>query len=158
MKILRSGSGLRRGFTLIEMAIVLAIMLAFLAMSIPFFAGFQTNTGLKTAEREIMTVLRTARSYAVTQNANFHAVFDGTVTPNTYRITNTAHTTLDKTYSLPNGVTFSTAAVVTFVFTPNGGLTTATDPTDPTLVNTITVQNPKGTKTITVNRITGALE
>lgn len=153
MKILRSeGARNRRGFTLIEMSIVLVIMLAFLALSVPFFTGFSGSTGLKTAEREIMTVLRTARSYAVSQNANFSAVFDGTVTPNTYRITNAGGTTIDKIISLPNGVTFTAPGPTTVTFTPNGGLT------GPAAVNTITVQNPKGNKTITVNRTTGALE
>jgi prepilin-type N-terminal cleavage/methylation domain-containing protein len=142
----------RRGFTLIEMAIVLVIMLAFLAMSIPFFSGFSTNTGLKTAEREIITMLRTARSYAVSQNTNFNAVFDGTVSPNTYRIANSSGTSVDKVYSLPNGVSYNTSVLTTVTFTPNGGLT------GPSASNAVTVRNNKGSKTITVNRITGALE
>jgi len=37
-------------------------------------------------------------------------------------------------------------------FTPNGGLT------GPSASNAVTVRNNKGSKTITVNRITGALE
>jgi len=153
MKILRSSiTRDRRGFTLIEMSIVLVIMLAFLAMSVPFFTGFSGSTGLKTSEREIMTVLRTARSYAVSQNANFSAEFNGTVTPNTYRIANSTGTTIDKIFSLPNGVTYTTTALTTVTFTPNGGLT------GPTAANTIAVRNSKGTKTITVNRTTGALE
>jgi len=114
MEILRSMKA-RRGFTLIEMAIVLVIMLAFLAMSIPFFSGFSTNTGLKTAEREIITMLRTARSYAVSQNTNFNAVFDGTVSPNTYRIANSSGTSVDKVYSLPNGVSYNTSVLTTEV-------------------------------------------
>jgi len=151
MKILRA-MRVKRGFTLIEMAIVLVIMLAFLAMSIPFFSGFSSNTGLKTAEREITTMLRTARSYAVSQNTNFNAVFDGTASPNTYRIANFSGTTVDKAYSLPNGVSYSTSVLTTVTFTPNGGLT------GPSASNTVTVRNNKGSKTITVNRITGALE
>ncbi len=151
MVIIRSIKA-RRGFTLIEMAIVLVIMLAFLAMSIPFFSGFSTNTGLKAAEREIITVLRTARSYAVSQNTNFNTVFDGTASPNTYKIANSSGTTVDKVYSLPNGVSYSTSAITTVTFTPNGGLT------GPSASNTVTVQNSKGSKTITINRITGALE
>jgi len=152
MKILRLHAGQRRGFTLIEMSIVLVIMLAFLALSVPFFAGFSGSTGLKTSEREIMTVMRTARSYAVSRNANFSAEFNGTVTPNTYRIANATGTTMDKIYSLPNGVTYTTAALTTVTFTPNGELTGTS------AANTISVTNQKGTKTITVNRTTGALE
>ncbi|MFA5149224.1 MAG: GspH/FimT family pseudopilin [Candidatus Omnitrophota bacterium] len=153
MKILRSVRARgRRGYTLIEMSIVLVIMLAFLAMSVPFFTGFSGSTGLKAAEREIMTVLRTARSYAVSQNANFSAEFNGTVTPGTYRITNAAGTTQNKIFNLPAGVTYSTAVITTVTFAANGGLTSTT------AVNAITVQNPKANKTITVNRTTGALE
>jgi prepilin-type N-terminal cleavage/methylation domain-containing protein len=153
MKILRPGRAQgRRGFTLIEMTIVLVIMLAFLAMSVPFFTGFSASTGLKTSEREIMTVLRTARSYAVSRNDNYSAVFNGGVIPNTYVIINSNGTVLDKTFSLPNGVTY-TAAITTVTFTPNGGLTGLAAP------NTVIIRNNKNPdKTITVNRITGALE
>lgn len=147
MKILPS----RRGFTLIEMAIVLVIILAFLAMSVPFFANFSGSTGMNTAQREVMTLLRTARSYAISQNANFNAVFNTAVNPNTYRITNNAGTTLDKTYVLPSGVSFT--ATTTITFTPNGGLT------DPAAPNAVTIRNNKNPdRMITVNRITGALE
>lgn len=146
MKILLS----RRGFTLIEMAIVLVIILAFLAMSIPFFANFSGSTGMNTANREVTTLLRTARSYAVSQNANFNAVFDTAVTPNTYRITNNAGTTLDKTYVLPNGVSFT--ATTTITFTPNGGLTS----TSPTAVTIRNNKNPD--RTINLNSTTGAIQ
>jgi Tfp pilus assembly protein FimT len=106
-------------------------------MSIPFFSGFSTNTGLKTAEREIITMLRTARSYAVSQNTNFNAVFDGTVSPNTYRIANSSGTSVDKVYSLPNGVSYNTSVLTTVTFTPNGGLT------GPSASNAVTVRITK---------------
>lgn len=147
MKILLS----RRGFTLIEMAIVLVIILAFLAMSIPFFGNFSDRASLNAAQREITTLLRTARSYAISQGTNFDAIFNAAVTPNTYNIQRSDSTApLDKTYQLPAGATFSGTTTITF--TPNGGLT-STSPL------TITVQNRKGdTRTITLNRTTGAIE
>lgn len=149
MEILNIGRRCKSGFTLIEMMIVLFIILVFLGMSLPFFQNFSTSSGLKTAEREIGTVLRTARSYAISQNSNFNAVFNTGVTPNTYRITNSSGNTQDKTYQLPSGVTF--AATTTITFTSNGGLTSGS-------ATSVTINSAKGgSKQITVETATGAV-
>jgi prepilin-type N-terminal cleavage/methylation domain-containing protein len=150
MKILRD----RQGYTLIEMTIVLFIILAFLAMSIPFFANFSGSTGLKTAEREISTILRTGRSYAISQNKNYNVVFDTLPTPNTYSIRDAATPTqpIDKLYQLPAGVTFTAATTVTF--TSNGGLASGTYVSSPVVV---TITSTKGSRTISVDAATGAV-
>lgn len=148
MKILHNGQSRNGGFTLIEMTIVLFIILLFLAMSLPFFANFSGSTGLKTAEREVGTILRTTRSYATSQNSNFNAVFNTGVTPNTYRITNSSGTTLDKTFQLPAGVRFSATTTVTF--TSNGGLASGS-------ATSVTVTSTKGSKQVTVDTATGAV-
>lgn len=152
MKILHIEQRCRRGFTLIEMMVVFFIVLALLATSVPFFTGFSSSTGLKTAERGIGTILRTARSYAISGtyniagNSNVNVVFD---VNNRYRITNSAGTTLDKTYQLPQGVSFTAAA--TFTFTPSGGLALGSD-------TAVTIRSTKGaTKTIDVQTVTGAV-
>jgi prepilin-type N-terminal cleavage/methylation domain-containing protein len=144
----------RRGFTLIEMTIVLVIILAFLAMSVPFFANFSSSTGINTATREISTLLRTARSYAITQNSDYNAVFDTTTVPNRFWIYDPAPPgeahIVGKGLSLPTGVTFS--APVTVIFTSTGGITGGADVT-------ITISNAKGkTKSIKVYQVTGMVE
>ncbi len=142
---------MRKGFTLIEMTIVLVIILAFLAMSVPFFANFSSATGVNTATREISTLLRTTRSYAIAKNENYDAVFDTTTTPNRFWIRDSATTTMvGKGLSLPTGVTFN--APVTVTFTSTGGITGSADVT-------ITIGNAKGkTKTIKVYYVTGMVE
>lgn len=141
----------RRGFTLIEMTIVLVIILAFLGMSVPFFANFSSSTGVNTAAREISTLLRTTRSYAIAKNENYDAVFDTATTPNRFWIRDSATSTMvGKGLSLPVGVTFDTPVTVSFVST--GGTTGGVD-------TTVTISNAKGkTKAIKVYYVTGMVE
>lgn len=155
MKILHIEQRCRRGFTLIEMMVVFFIVLALLATSVPFFTGFSSSTGIRTAERGVGTALRTARSYAISGtyniagNANVNVVCDTGVTPNTYRITDSSGATKDRTYQLPQGVTFTAAA--TFTFIPSGGLALGSD-------TSVTIRSTKGaTKTIDVQTVTGAV-
>ena len=153
MKILCYEQRRPGGYTLIEMTIVLFIILAFLAMSVPFFANFSSSTGLRTAEREIGTILRTARSYAISHNENYNVLCDTATDPDTYSIRRTAASTvpIDKVYQLPVGVNFNAAVTVTF--TPNGGLDTLID-------KSVTVEETKDaskSRTITVDAMTGAV-
>ena len=140
----------RKGFSLIELTVVLFIILAFLAMSIPFFSGFSRTTSIKAAQREIQTVLNTARSYATAQSANYNVVFDTATSPQSYRITNAAGTTVGKQYPLTKGVTFG--ATSTIKFAANGGL--ASDSPN----NSVTVNGQSGSRTITVDNVTGTVQ
>ncbi len=146
----------RRGFTLIEMTIVLVIILAFLAMSVPFFANFSSSTGVNTAAREISTLLRTTRSYAIAKNRQFDAVFDTTTVPNRFWMYDPnppspeVKGVVGKGLALPSGVTFTAPVTVTFVST--GGTTGSAD-------TTVTISNAKGkTKAIKVYYMTGMVE
>lgn len=139
------------GFTLVEMGIVLVIILAFLSMSVPFFANFSSSTGLNTAYREVSTLLKTARSYAITQNKDFNAVFDLSVIPNKFWIEDaSSKIIIDKGYSLPAGVSFTEAATV--VFTPTGALA------ENSATRTVIKNNRGKTKIITINSVTGTVE
>jgi len=153
MKILRYGQRRAAGYTLIEMTIVLFIILAFLAMSVPFFANFSSSTGLRTAEREIGTILRTARSYAISNNENYNVLCDTATDPDTYSIRRTAASTvpIDKVYQLATGVDFT--ATVTVTFTPNGGLTSASG----TSVTVVETKDASKNRIITVDSSTGAV-
>lgn len=141
----------RKGFTLLEMAIVLVILLAFLSMSVPFFANFSSVTSINTASREISTLLRTTRSYAITKNEDYAAVFDTTTVPNRFWIQDSATATVvDRGIALPSGVTFSAPVTITFIST--GGITGGADVT-------VTIRNAKGkTKAIKVYYVTGMVE
>ena len=55
------------GFTLIELAVVLAILGLVVGMTVPFLAGKTTNGALPTAANEIRVALRDARSAAIAE-------------------------------------------------------------------------------------------
>ncbi len=102
-----------RGFTLLETIIVLAIMTMFFAISIPFFSRFTESTKLETSARGITSALRTARTYAITNNEDYYVKFDKIVTPSEYYvyhyvppISSGTLTIVDRKYKLPAGISF----------------------------------------------------
>ena len=64
------------GFTFIELMIVVVIIGVISAMAIPRFGRIMDSLKLKTSGREIISALRLARSYAVTQKSQFGVYFD----------------------------------------------------------------------------------
>lgn len=150
MEIFKNKARTRNGYTLIEMLVVLGIILLVLGMGAPFFHNFSGGSSLKIAAREVGTVLRTARSYAMSRNENYEAFFDAAT--NTYSIRRSSDgTTMDRVYLLPSGVTF--AASATIRFTANGGI--ASDcPTNPP---NVTVTSKGVNKQVTVETATGAV-
>jgi len=66
----------KKGFTLVEMITVLAIMTIIMAFAVPMFSRFTAGTRLSVASRDISTALRTARSYAITQREDYSVGFD----------------------------------------------------------------------------------
>lgn len=64
-----------RGFTLVEMLVVLAVMAMLLAISVPFTSGFGKGLRIKTAARGILGTLRVARSNAITYRKKYTVIF-----------------------------------------------------------------------------------
>lgn len=157
MIVQTSGSFGRKGFTLIEITIVIVIIALLISMSVPFFGNLFTSMGLKAAAREISTTLRTARSYAVSKNDNHSVIFtrDGvTATPDIFYVTDSTGTNMvDKGHKTNPGVSImGGVGTTTITFTPNGGLATGS-------ASSVTVQNTKGDSIqVSVNSVTGIVE
>lgn len=153
-----SGNFSRKGFTLIEITIVIVIIALLISMSVPFFGNLFTSMGLKAAAREISTTLRTARSYAVSKNDNHSVIFtrDGvTATPDIFYVTDSGGTMVDKGHKTNPGVSImGGVGTTTIIFTPNGGLDIAAGS-----ATSVTVQNTRGnTIQVSVNSVTGMVE
>jgi general secretion pathway protein H len=65
-----------KGFTLIELIVVLVIISLMTALVTPRLIGSLTKMNLKTSAQKISSFLRYARSQAVSEQTVYHAVFD----------------------------------------------------------------------------------
>lgn len=157
------------GFTLLETTVVIVIILVVLVGSVPYFGKFFGSMGLNSAARDVSSALKTARSYAIAQRAIHNVIFDTSVMPNRYYITDNEEPPkqVGRGYALPVGVTITK---ITFSadgnkykasFKPDGSLSVtetteiskslwirrANEPdyrTDPTNFKRITVDNITG--------------
>jgi prepilin-type N-terminal cleavage/methylation domain-containing protein len=79
----------RRGFTLLELLVALAVLVSFLAIGAPPLLRISGDLRLRLAAEELAGTLRTARAWAVRHSANvavkFRTVHDGEVTFTLYR-------------------------------------------------------------------------
>ena len=78
----RSGTGntvvphIVKGFTLLELLVVLVIISLMSALVVPKIAGSMVNLKLKTASKRVSAALRYARSNAVSEKRTYAAAFD----------------------------------------------------------------------------------
>lgn len=89
------------GFSLIELLVVIGIIILVLGISTPYFVKFAKKSKLEAAAGNIATVLRSARTYAITNNTNYAVHFDRFVVPNQYWITDSLNNIIGKKYNLP---------------------------------------------------------
>jgi Tfp pilus assembly protein FimT len=68
-------NGTEGGFTLFELAMILAIIAALASMAIPAFSVWMPNYKLRSAARDLYSGLQTARLGAVKQNKEWAVVF-----------------------------------------------------------------------------------
>ena len=67
---------LNRGFTAVELMIVIAIMGIMLTMAMPSFVQFTRNSRIKSGAQIVVSALRTARSYAITKRKRCTVFFN----------------------------------------------------------------------------------
>ncbi|MCQ9208774.1 MAG: prepilin-type N-terminal cleavage/methylation domain-containing protein [Omnitrophica bacterium] len=97
----------KKGFTLMEMLVVLAVIVLLIGVSIPFFASFTKGAKLKTAAKDVVAVLNTARIASITYRKNYSVNFDYSQTPHSYYITDENNEIYGKKYHLPSSIKFS---------------------------------------------------
>jgi len=119
-----------RGLTLIEVAIVAVTIAVISAIAIPRFGKVMTKLKMKAAGRDIISQLRLARSYAVSQKKPFGVYFD--TDNNQFMLfrdkVNLSSQTYDdgdstmKTFTLPGDIDFSYTSFSNdvVIFRPNG--------------------------------------
>lgn len=111
-----------RGFTLIELMVVLTIFAVLVMAALPSYNDFVRNQRVKTASFELFSTLVLARSEALTRNSTV------TVTPNSNNWAagwevRAGTTLLRKQEALPNIQTTGSTAVITY--NGSGRLSTA---------------------------------
>jgi prepilin-type N-terminal cleavage/methylation domain-containing protein len=130
----------RRGFSLIELIVVIAVFGILAGIAVPQFVAFRPKNRLNGAARQIYSELMWARSKAVNDNSAYVVTFP---TTQTMQIAGSTTKTVNIQTEYSDVTLTSSASTITF---SSRGTTDVTP--------TITLTNSGGTKTVTV-RITG---
>lgn len=94
-----------KGFTHIEILVVLLIMALFSAISIPAFSNFLKNTNLDTSTRTVASVLKAARSFAISEKTEYYVAFNQGSDPNEYFLCD-KNGAMEEKYKLAKGIYF----------------------------------------------------
>lgn len=121
MDLFMNRKAISKGFSLIELMIVIGLMAIVSAFAIPTWQRYSANTDLKTAAREVKSDLFNAKQRAVAENVDFYRM-TFSVAQNNYVLSRSDSGAVIWTKSLAalgkgitvNTVNFSGGAVVSF--------------------------------------------
>jgi len=142
----------QRGVTLIELIIVMVIIAIGATLTAPNIGGWLTHYRLRSATRDVVSIMRVAQIKAVSNNTSYQVFFD--IAHDSYILkyqdTGGAWVGEGGTQTLPTGVKFNTTFPGNITtFSPNS---TATD-------GNVTLNNTKGsTKTVRLLGLTGRIK
>lgn len=140
VRAMRSLSRGQRGFTLIELMVVVAMVAILAGIIVPGMSGMVARSSINTGELDLMQVFRTAKNVARDRNTSVTI----TLTKDSRDVTLTsADGTFSQTVSLPNGIAPNAADA--YVFNPMGlidktGTITLISSQDNALTRTVTIQ------------------
>lgn len=104
-----------RGFTLVELLMVMGIMAILLLAAGPMWNGLTRSTGLKGATMQLRTTLALARQWAITHRENTYVVF-----PNTTELAVDGKGITSRVLRAYNVYTQTDGFIREWVFLPNG--------------------------------------
>jgi len=145
------------GFTLIELAVVVGVIIILLAVATPSLGGMLQERTVYNTAYQLLERIRTIQQLAVTHRVGYPTYqmsFDSL--NGTYSTTIVGKTII---YRMPAGVSFSVSALTEpFSFdwsgSPRQGGTSTPPPTSPTVLSNplvVTVSNSSGTKRVSVS-------
>ncbi len=122
-----------KGFTLLEILIVIVILAIALTIGIPYFKNFKQNTSIKLQTKEMLADLDYTRSLAKSQGSNTRLVFDSDGSLGLGYKVYDGNGVLKKQVTFENGMAVDMNALLTcgitdtIEFKPNGSCNASSD-------------------------------
>ena len=110
----------RKGFTLIELIVVVAVMGIVFAIAIPSFRAMNERRGLTRGKGMVFNAVLGAKARAAADSVGWELLFDGTGTTHTISWKKVGAVLASKVDTLPRRCVYAQALTWTFVFNRDG--------------------------------------